>query len=451
VVADSDTDGSNGILASAAGTMGVGNTATYTLNKVPAGPCFVYAVVYGETGNGSATSDYVGFYGGFPPSATGNVVVPTNGSLTGLDISLSPSSSSGGSTGSVAVTSTVPSPLSGTVTVSGTFSNVTPTSVLVVLGTQTYPATLGAGTWTAQVDSTKVMNGTTTLVVVAYNGSTAVATTNVIVTVANGSATAATVTLQAGSTDSSQNAALPLLRDFYAVGADGSRTLETTLQLDALDATASASVPPGTYVTLDYSDRDGNGAVSAGDWVGDAGLMTLAAGEIATEKTYFFPSNISAKRTLATLSDLDNLVYIEYHWTGSNAQPTDDTLTVVFTTNPGNVTDRTAWVYYPNGGSYSNGRGLVGIPSGTTYGIFLFRDANSNGVLDAGETYYWPSTTTFPSLDDTQTVIPSSLTTFLTEGSQGPMQLIKYSDADEHSYTTTTVSGTGTLGTITIN
>jgi uncharacterized protein (DUF2141 family) len=426
-----------------------GTSATYTIRKVPAGTYYVFAIVYDGTPGSSDPSagDYIGFYGGLPPPATPNLTVPASGTKSGIDITLSPYSSG---TGTLTLDTPASTTVAGSLMVSGTYSGTTPSSIVVYLGSTPFPATLGTGTWTATVDTTTVANGTSTLAAVSFFGLNPIAqTAPVVVTVANTpSTTSSTLTYSvANKADTSQDIAFPVLMDIYAVSPDGSKALSRTLKLTSRASVDSAILPAGTYVTLEYSDRNGDGEIDQGDWVGHAGLMKLTAGTPESVETFLYPSNIGAQTTLESASDLNNLVTFSYTWT--NTEPADSThLTAVVTRNPADVTDWASWVLYPNGGSYSSASGMVGCPAGT-YGLFLFEDANGNGQLDPGETYYWPSSTPFPSLSVDQTGETEDVTMYLSNPEAMPSQTITYGAADAHVYAAAT--GNGTIGTVTIN
>jgi uncharacterized protein (DUF2141 family) len=449
VVNDTSTSSSQPI-ATDVGTV-TGTSATYTIHKVPAGTYYIIAIVYNGTpgATGPTTGDYIGFFGGFPPVAEPNVVVPASGTKSGVDISLI-AFPTGGSGNTLTLTAPASTTLTGTVTVSGTYSGSAPTSIVVLLGATPFTATFHSGTWTAQVDTTKVVDGSSTLAAVSYNGTTPVdATSPVTVTVANGSsATTGTLTYSvANQSDTSQDAAFPVLLDAYAVGQDGSRTLAKTLKLTGRTDTDSTSLGTGTYVTIEYADRNGNGIIDAGDWIGASGMVDITAGETTPVETYLYPSNISSRTALASTTDLNNLFWSEYDYVGT--PPADSThLTAVITKNPADVTDQTSWLIFPNGGNYTNQRGIVGCPAGT-YGLFLFEDANGNGALDQGETYYWPSSTAFPALSADQTAPAGDVAAVLASQTPGPLLTIEYSVADARVYTLS--SGNGSIGTVTVN
>ncbi len=91
VIVDNDTDGDNGWIAATVGTCGSGTTVSYSINDVPAGTYYVYAVVriVSDHDSSALPGDYIGFYGtGSDPPAQANAVVPSSGTVI-LDITLS--------------------------------------------------------------------------------------------------------------------------------------------------------------------------------------------------------------------------------------------------------------------------------------------------------------------------------------------------------------------------
>jgi hypothetical protein len=90
VMIDGDTNGDNGEVKNTVGLCGNSTTVDYTINDVPSGTYYVYAVVYVVSSTGPLTTgDYLGFYGtGASAPGSPNATVPTSGSVT-LDITLS--------------------------------------------------------------------------------------------------------------------------------------------------------------------------------------------------------------------------------------------------------------------------------------------------------------------------------------------------------------------------
>jgi hypothetical protein len=98
VIIDTNTNGGDGYVAADAGVV-TGDTINYTLQGVPAGTYFVYAVVYNAPpgNNGPQGGDYLGFYGNSTSSA--NVTVPATGTVPGIDVTLSTFSGGSGLAG----------------------------------------------------------------------------------------------------------------------------------------------------------------------------------------------------------------------------------------------------------------------------------------------------------------------------------------------------------------
>jgi hypothetical protein len=91
VMVDNDIDGDNGHIVSTTGICGSGMTRNYSIDDVPAGTCYVYAVMFvvSDGNAGPQDGDYVGIHGGtlFNPPSQPNVVVPSSGTVT-CDITL---------------------------------------------------------------------------------------------------------------------------------------------------------------------------------------------------------------------------------------------------------------------------------------------------------------------------------------------------------------------------
>jgi len=86
---DNDTFGDNGVVAYTVGSCDGSTAISYTINNVPAGTYYVYAVAFvvGDPNAAPVPGDYVGFYpAGYPP-ATANVVIPAAESVN-FDIPL---------------------------------------------------------------------------------------------------------------------------------------------------------------------------------------------------------------------------------------------------------------------------------------------------------------------------------------------------------------------------
>ncbi|MGD9214068.1 MAG: hypothetical protein PVJ84_04610, partial [Desulfobacteraceae bacterium] len=100
VIVDTDTDGDNGFVASTIDTCGTGLTVDYSINAVPAGTYYIYALVLvvSETAP-PQDGDYIGFYGtGIDPPAVPNAFVPLTGTVA-FDITLDTMGSGDGDNG----------------------------------------------------------------------------------------------------------------------------------------------------------------------------------------------------------------------------------------------------------------------------------------------------------------------------------------------------------------
>ncbi|MCB0589527.1 MAG: hypothetical protein KDD06_29855 [Phaeodactylibacter sp.] len=92
VIFDDDLDGDNGTKLIESGACGPGASVSYSVENVPAGKYYLYAIVYvaNEFGNPPGPGDYIGVYGGDffdnPPNQP-NAVVPSTGKVT-FNISL---------------------------------------------------------------------------------------------------------------------------------------------------------------------------------------------------------------------------------------------------------------------------------------------------------------------------------------------------------------------------
>jgi len=91
IAVDTDTEGSNSYIAATVGTCSSGTTVNYSINAVPEGIYYVWAVVRLVSAQDSpaAYGDYIGFYGtGLDPPVSVNATVPDSGTVT-FDITLS--------------------------------------------------------------------------------------------------------------------------------------------------------------------------------------------------------------------------------------------------------------------------------------------------------------------------------------------------------------------------
>lgn len=88
---DNDLNGDNGYIKLASGTCSSGTDIGYSINNVPAGMFYIYAVVFviSDGSSGPQTGDYIGIYGGSltSPPSNANADVPSTGTVT-FDITL---------------------------------------------------------------------------------------------------------------------------------------------------------------------------------------------------------------------------------------------------------------------------------------------------------------------------------------------------------------------------
>ena len=72
VLIDNDLNGDNGYVQLGMGTCGTGLTVPYTINNVPRGVYYIYAVVFivGDEDQGPQVGDFIGIYGGQIPDNT---------------------------------------------------------------------------------------------------------------------------------------------------------------------------------------------------------------------------------------------------------------------------------------------------------------------------------------------------------------------------------------------
>jgi len=157
-------------------------------------------------------------------ASAANVAVPGSGVVTYNMVAKTYASSS--STPTIAITATPASPLSGTVTLSGTYTGATPSGINITIGSGTalryFAGTVtGAGTWSASIDTTQIANGSgLELVVFAMSDAShaQAVTAPISVTVSNAVTATATFTYQTATLDPSQitvSATKPLLVDLY--------------------------------------------------------------------------------------------------------------------------------------------------------------------------------------------------------------------------------------------
>jgi len=85
VLIDNDIDGDNGFVKMGSGTCGAGTSVPYTVDGIPKGNYYIYAVVFivGDTNMGPQEGDLIGIYGGEYP----NIVPPSpNADISSSDL-----------------------------------------------------------------------------------------------------------------------------------------------------------------------------------------------------------------------------------------------------------------------------------------------------------------------------------------------------------------------------